>query len=48
MVWWFLVLGVSTLVVVCVAIALFMHLRRNLRKAHASHDGAGGETKHER
>jgi len=45
MVWWFLVLGVSTLVVVCVAIALFMHLRRNLRKSHAPHDGPSGETK---
>jgi hypothetical protein len=38
MIWWFLILGVSTLVVVCVAIALFMHLRRNLQKAHAAHD----------
>jgi hypothetical protein len=32
MTWWFLILGVSTLVVVCVAIALFIHLRRNLHK----------------
>jgi len=39
MIWWFLTLGVGTLVVVCVAIALFIHLRRNLQKAHASHDG---------
>jgi membrane protein required for beta-lactamase induction len=39
MIWWFLILGVSTLVVVCVAIALYMHLRRHLQKAHASHDG---------
>ena len=48
MIWWFLILGVSTLVVVCVAIALFMHLRRHLQKAHASHEEAaehkaGGE-----
>ncbi|HLV87397.1 MAG TPA: hypothetical protein VKV39_10500 [Candidatus Sulfotelmatobacter sp.] len=34
MIWWFLILGVSTLVVVCVAIALFVHLRRHLHKAH--------------
>ena len=47
MVWWFLILGVSTLVIVCVAIALFMHLRRNLRKGHASHDGTVSESKHE-
>ncbi len=39
MIWWFLILGVSTLVVVCVVIALYMHLRRNLQKAHASSDG---------
>jgi hypothetical protein len=39
MIWWFLILGVSTLVVVCVAIAIYLHLRRNLQKAHASHDG---------
>jgi len=39
MIWWFLILGLSTLVVVCVAIALFVHLRRHLQKAHAGHDG---------
>jgi hypothetical protein len=39
MIWWFLILGVSTLVVVCVAIALYIHLRRNLHKAHNTHDG---------
>jgi hypothetical protein len=38
MIWWFLILGVSTLVVVCVAIALYLHLRRNLQKAHSPHD----------
>jgi hypothetical protein len=38
MIWWFLILGVSTLVVVCVVLALYMHLRKNLQKAHA-HDG---------
>jgi hypothetical protein len=39
MIWWFLILGGSTLVVVCVAIALYIHLRRHLQKAHASHEG---------
>jgi hypothetical protein len=48
MIWWFLILGVSTLVVVCVAIALYVHLRRNLQKAHAAHDGALPEIDHER
>ena len=40
MIWWFLILGVSTLVVVCVAIAIYVHLRRNLQKSHASQDKA--------
>jgi len=38
MIWWFLVLGVSTLVVVCVAIALYLHLRRSLQRSHSAHD----------
>jgi hypothetical protein len=46
MIWWFLILGVSTLVVVCVAIALFMHLRRHLQKAHASHDEPLSDAEH--
>ena len=46
MIWWFLILGVSTLVVVCVAIALFVHLRHNLQKAHASHDDALRDREH--
>jgi hypothetical protein len=33
MIWWFLILGVSTLVVVCVAIAIYIHLRRHLHRA---------------
>jgi hypothetical protein len=43
MIWWFLILGVSTLVVVCVAIAIYLHLRRNLQGAHTSHDGTISE-----
>ena len=30
----FLILGMSTLVVVCVVIALFVHLRKHLQKTH--------------
>ena len=48
MIWWFVILGGSTLVVVCVAIALYVHLRHHLQKAHASHDGALAEVKHPR
>jgi hypothetical protein len=48
MIWWFLILGASTLVVVCVAIALYVHLRRHLQKAHASPDGPVSEAEHER
>jgi len=44
MIWWFLILGVSTLVVVCVAIALYIHLRRHLHKASAAHEGTASET----
>jgi len=43
MIWWFLILGVSTLVVVCVAIALYLHLRRHLQKASPAHEGTGSE-----
>jgi hypothetical protein len=35
MIWWFLILGASTLVVVCVAIALYIRLRRHLRQLHS-------------
>ena len=45
MIWWFLILGVSTLVVVCVAIALYVHLRHNLQKAHGSYDGIAPDSR---
>ena len=45
MIWWFLILGGSTLLVVCVAIAIYVHLRHNLQKAHASHEGTLTEVK---
>jgi len=48
MIWWFLILGVSTLVVVCVAIALYIRLRRHLRKAHASQDSGLSAVERER
>ena len=48
MIWWFLILGVSTLVVVCVAIALFVHLRRHLQKAHHSHEETVNQGERER
>jgi len=47
MIWWFLILGVSTLVVVCVAIALYMRLRRHLQAAQAARDGSSTEAGHE-
>jgi membrane protein required for beta-lactamase induction len=47
MIWWFLILGVSTLVVVCVAIALYVRLRRHLQLAHAARDGSSSDD-HER
>jgi hypothetical protein len=45
MIWWFLILGVSTLIVVCVAIALYMRLRRHLLAAHATHEGLPSEVR---
>jgi hypothetical protein len=48
MIWWFLILGVSTLVVVCVAIALYMRLRRHLQAVHAAPVGGSNEVEHER
>ena len=47
MIWWFLILGASTLVVVCVAIALYMRLRRHLRNTH-SQEAALNEEERER
>jgi hypothetical protein len=38
MISWFLILGISTLVVVCVAIALYVRLRRHLQAAHAAQE----------
>jgi membrane protein required for beta-lactamase induction len=48
MIWWFLILGVSTLVVVCVAIALYMRLRRHLQAAHAGQEGIATEVEGQR
>lgn len=48
MIWWFVILGVSTLLVVCVAIALYIRLRRHLRAAHASQARLSGELELER
>jgi len=48
MIWWFLILGVSTLVVVCVGIALYMRLRRHLQAARAAREGTLSEAERER
>ena len=48
MIWWFLILAVSSLVVVCVAIALYMRLRRHLQAAHAAREGSFSEVEHDR
>jgi Ca2+/H+ antiporter len=47
MIWWFLILGVSTLTVVCVAIALYMRLRRHLQAAHTAQAAHLSEAEHE-
>jgi hypothetical protein len=38
MIWLFLVLGVSTLVVVFVAIALYMRIRRHMQRSGTPHE----------
>ena len=38
MIWWFLILGVSTLVVVCVAIATYVRLRRHVDASRTLRD----------
>jgi hypothetical protein len=38
MIWWFLILGLSTLVVVCVAIALYMRVRQHMLDAEPGHE----------
>ena len=43
MIWWFLILGISTLVVVCVAIALYIRLRHHLQAAHTAQEAMAGE-----
>jgi hypothetical protein len=48
MIWWFLILGGSTLVVVCVAIALYMRLRHHLQAARAPREGSSSEVERER
>jgi membrane protein required for beta-lactamase induction len=48
MIWWFLILGCSTLVVVCVAIALYMRLRRHLQAVHAAQEGRSTKVERER
>jgi putative exporter of polyketide antibiotics len=48
MIWWFVILGVSTLVVVCVAIALYLRLRRHLRAAHTERGQVTNERELER
>jgi hypothetical protein len=48
MIWWFLILGLSTLVVVCVGIALLIHLRHNLHKTanETAPEDLGRQTNH--
>ena len=36
MIWWFLILGLSTLVVVCVVIAFYMRVRQHMQSEHGS------------
>jgi hypothetical protein len=48
MTWWFIVLGFSTLVVVCVAIALYLRIRSHWRSAGAAAKEGRDPLDHER
>ena len=48
MIWWFLILGGSTLVVVCVAIALYMHLRHTCKRRTPRTTEPRRKSKHQR
>jgi hypothetical protein len=47
MIWWFIVLGFSALAVVCVAIAIYLRIRRHLKAPGSTvgdeHDGIDHE-----
>jgi hypothetical protein len=47
MIWWFIVLGFSALVVVCVAIALYLRIRRHWKAAATSGGDEHDELDHE-
>jgi hypothetical protein len=42
MLWWFLILGVSTVVVVSVALSLYMRVRRQMKRSAAHRAERGG------
>jgi len=45
MLWWFLILGVSTVVVVSVAVSLYVRVRRHMKQstAHAGESEPNGQ-----
>jgi lipopolysaccharide export LptBFGC system permease protein LptF len=47
MIWWFIVLGFSALVVVCVAIAIYLRIRRHLKTSAATGGNGNDGTDHE-
>jgi hypothetical protein len=48
MIWWFVILGASTLVVVCVAIALYVRLRRHLQVESAAQEAVPANARQKR
>jgi len=43
MIWWFLILGLSTLVVVCVVIAFYVRVRQHMQTEPAAEPESSGD-----
>jgi len=42
MLWWFLILGISTAVVVSVAVSIVVRVRKQMKAAHDAHPDSSG------
>jgi hypothetical protein len=47
MIWWFFILGISSLVVLLVAVALYMRIRSHMRASHSAPTPGADHTEHQ-